>query len=137
MPMFKVVHWDGKVVEFIGEHDRSYQDLNAVVLSSPLELKPKFLGAPVVDSSTGRQLADSTMHTLNVWGATEGIIGAVFDTTSSNTGIREGATAHIEHYNVRAILWLTCRHHVAELHVKHAYDRVQGPTRGRNFFFEL
>lgn len=130
MPKFKVIHWDGKVTEFLGEHGRTYQDVNAVVLSSPLEMKPRFLGAPVVNRGTGRQLADSTLHTLQVWGIDEGVIAAVFDTTASNTGIREGAATLIEEELGHAILWLACRHHIAELHIKHPYDRVQGPTRG-------
>ena len=130
MPKYKVIHWDGKVTEFLSEHGRTYQDANAVVLSAPLHMAPKFLGAPVVDRGTGIQLAEATMNVLTTWGANDGIIGMVFDTTSSNTGIREGAVTHIEERLGHGVLWLACRHHTAELHVKHPYDKVQGPTRG-------
>ena len=84
MPMYKVVHWDGKIVEFLGEHGHTYEDVNAVVLSAPLELKPRFLGAPVVGRGEGRQLFNSTVQVLEEWDAADGIIGAVFDTTDSN-----------------------------------------------------
>ena len=129
-PQFLVVHWDGKIVEFLGEQGHTYQDVNAVVLSSPLEMEPRFIGAPVVNRGTGRQLADSTLATLRLWEADEGVIAIVFDTTSSNSGIREGAATHIEEALGYAVLWLACRHHIAELHIKHAYNTIQGPTTG-------
>ena len=131
MPKFKVVHWDGKIVEFLGPQGRTYEDVNAVVLSSPIEMSPRFLGAPVVERGTGRQLADSTLYMLDVWDAREGIVGAVFDTTSSNTGLREGAATYLEHDLGHAMLWLACRHHIAEIHIKHAYVAIQGASKGK------
>lgn len=129
----KLLHWDGKVTQFLDTQGLVYQDCNAVVLSMPMSgVKPQFLGAPVVAHGTGELLGTSALHCAEMWEAKDDIIGAVFDTTSSNTGIHQGATVHIEEQLGRALLWLACRHHIAELHIKHPYDRLQGPTRGKH-----
>ena len=95
-------------------------------------VKPQFIGAPVVVHGTGELLATaSLLHcAFEMWEAKEEIIALVFDTTSSNTGIHQGAAVRIEEQLGRSLLWLTCRHHIAELHIKHPYDAVQGPTKG-------
>lgn len=127
----KVVHWDGKVTEFLDTHGLVYKDCNAVVLSVPqCDTKPQFIGAPVVQHGTGQLLAEATLHCLDEWDATDDIIGIAFDTTSTNTGVHEGAAVHIERKIERSLLWLACRHHMAELHVKQPYNKVQGPTKG-------
>ncbi len=128
----KILHWDGKVTQFLDEQGLVFQDCNAVVLSVPLSgAKPQFIGAPVVTHGTGQQLAEAALHCVDQWEARDTIIGMVFDTTSSNTGIHEGAAIHIESQINRCVLYLPCRHHIGELHVKHPYDKVQGPTRGK------
>jgi hypothetical protein len=127
----KVVHWDGKITQFLDAQGLVYQDCNAVVLSVPLSgIKPQFIGAPVVQQGTGQLLAEVTLHCLDEWDARNAIIGIGFDTTSANTGIQEGAAVHIESEIEHSLLWLACRHHMAELHVKHPYNKVQGPTKG-------
>lgn len=127
----KILHWDGKVTQFLDAQGLVYQDCNAVVISIPLSgVKPQFIGAPVVKKGSGQLLAEAALHCVDDWEARETIIGTVFDTTSANTGLHEGAAVHIENGLGHSLLWLACRHHVAELHIKHAYDKVQGPTKG-------
>jgi len=53
----------------------------------------------------------------------------VFDTTASNTGRWRGACALIESFLRRAILWIPCRHHIYELHIKHVAECVTGQTK--------
>ena len=55
-------------------------------------------------------------------------MGGVFDTTSSNTGVREGAMVYLERILDKKLLWLACRHHIAELHIKHAYTKIMFQT---------
>lgn len=43
--------------------------------------------------------------------ALEEIVGGVFDTTSSNTGVHEGGMAHIEHTPKKCQMWKGCKHH--------------------------
>lgn len=57
------------------------------------------------------------------------ICGIVFDTTASNTGRWRGACALIEATLGRALLWLGCRHHIYELHMKHVTETVTGVTK--------
>ena len=53
----------------------------------------------------------------------------VFDTTSSNTGHKSGACQFIEEWVGSPILWLACRHHVHELHLKTVAEVVTGQTK--------
>lgn len=127
----KVIHWDGKVCQFLDTQGMVYQDCNAVVISMPLSgVKPQFIGAPVVQRGTGILLANAALHCAEIWDVNEDIIATVFDTTSANTGLHQGAALHIEEQLGHCLLWLACRHHIAELHIKHPYESVQGPTRG-------
>ena len=96
--------------------------------------KTKFLGAPKVCNIKGETMSSVTYDILTNWNAAENVIGTVWDTTASNTGKWEGAAGHMEKLLHRALLWVACRHHVAELHVKHANDNVRGGTSGRFYF---
>ena len=99
--------------------------------------QPKFLGAPVVSKGSGKQLASATMGVLQQWQMAERLIGAVFDTTSSNTGVREGATFYIEKELGHSILKLACRHHTLELHIKTPYNEIMGATSGKMIKFKI
>ena len=88
---------------------------------------------PVVDRRIGQVLFDATVHALQDWDVMD-FIGTCWDTTASNTGVHECATTHLEDYLGKAFLWLACRHHMAELHIKHTYDRIQGATNGEQAF---
>ena len=61
--------------------------------------RPKVIGAPQVTESTGMALAQSSLDTALEWTAVEEIFGGVFDTTSSNTGIKEGAMSALKPNN--------------------------------------
>ena len=140
MDKFKVVHWDGKLIEFLARDGGGvYEDANAVVLSSPLGFKPTFIAAPSVRRGTGQQLCDATITTLEQRNLLEkeNTIGMVWDTTASNTGIHAGAAVYFERYIGHAILYVACRRHMLELHIKHAYDEVLGHSKAAdNLFFK-
>jgi hypothetical protein len=132
MPSHIVVHWDGKITQFLGEQGYTYQDVNAVVVTSPLNIPQQFLGAPVMEAgATGRALADVTHALLVEWGIVDQarVIALVFDTTSSNSGLHEGAAKWLEEA-LGPVLYNACRHHIYELHIKHPYNAVMGPTKG-------
>ena len=44
---FKVVHWDGKVIEYLTANGGVYEDANAVVLSSPVVFSLHFSELPL------------------------------------------------------------------------------------------
>ena len=60
------------------------------------------------------------------------VVGLCYDTTASNSGAHQGACKLIENEIGRPLLWLPCRHHVSELHVKHAAKAVTGETKSPN-----
>ncbi|KAG0728124.1 hypothetical protein GWK47_033149 [Chionoecetes opilio] len=127
-PKYPVLHWDGKIIEYaLGMHD----DCNAVVLSGPGDCPPTFLGAPIVKRGTGQELCTKCLEILAVYDIPiESIIAAVFDTTASNTGIQQGCCIRLEQAIQHAILWNACRHHMAELHVKHMWSGFMPAIKG-------
>ena len=78
--------------------------------------------------TTGTQKKKSLNKLLEEWKIYSRVIGMVFDTTASNTGKGKGAAALLEKDRKAALLWLSCRHHVYKVHVKHdVADLVLGP----------
>lgn len=121
-PQFVICHWDSKLFErCIGIKE----DRIAIYVSSP----SKLLGIPTIAKSTGIEQQKAVMGALDKWNLTESVVGTVFDTTASNTGLRQGAAALIEQRIGHAILWLPCRHHIAELHIKHTAIAITGETK--------
>ena len=53
-----------------------------------------------------------------------------FDTTSSNTGVHNGAVVRLERHLDKACLWTPCQRQIHEVHIKHASEDVFGPTSG-------
>ena len=120
----KIVQWDGKIMVVENKEGREKEDINAVVISVPgTSCPPKTIGASSLKASTGANLAQSTLAKTRDWTHPDDIFAGVFDTTSNNTGLREGAMVHLERTLDKKLLWLPCRHHVAELHIKHAWTR--------------
>ena len=105
------------------------EDVNVVVLGIPGSgEKLKTIAIPSVKQGTGAVLALTTVDKARDWTDEEDIFAGSFDTTSANTGVIEGAMSHIQNLLGRKILWLPCRHHIAELHIKHTYMKIMGHT---------
>ena len=63
------------------------------------------------------------------WKLIENIWAIVFDTTSTNTGVHNGACTILEaEFIKRKLLWLACRHHILELILKAVWKRLFGPS---------
>ena len=65
-------------------------------------------------------MKNASLDLLRVWGLLHKIIGVVFDTTASNTGVHRGAAilleqALVETRSTKRLFHLGCRHHVDEL----------------------
>ena len=130
MPRFLVVHWDGKVIKYEKKHETD--ERLAIVASIP---RPgnhhQFLAAPRMPNGTGASMRAALIETLRVWEIPhDRVIGMSWDTTSSNTGQHAGSATLFESELQRAVLWLACRHHVGELHVKHADIAARGAWQG-------
>ena len=62
-------------------------------------------------TSTGEAQAQAVLAEVEKWDVKENIVALVFDTTSSNTGVRQGATVRLQQALGRPVLFLGCRHH--------------------------
>ena len=125
--LYIIIHWDGKKVKLL---DKSVEEHIALLIQAVMAGRPpQFIGAPCIPDGTGLAMKNAMMRYLNMYDLTGEnkckLIGMGFDTTSSNTGHKNGAAALLENELDRALLWLACRHHVAELHMGWADDAVR------------
>ena len=89
------------------------------------------LGVPPILDGTGAEIAEGVLSLLEEWDiASNKIAGMCFDTMASNTGVWNGACIKIEEAIGHKLLYVPCRHHVAELHSKHVAIKVGRPTKG-------
>ncbi|KAI9550672.1 hypothetical protein GHT06_013437 [Daphnia sinensis] len=109
-PKFCVLHWDSKLITLI----------------SGRKEEPKLIGIPPMENSTRLNQSQAALRMAKEWQIKDNIIGVCFDTTASNTGARQGAAILIESELKRALLYLACRHHHCELHIKHAFTALRG-----------
>jgi hypothetical protein len=81
-------------------------------------------------NGTGLSQAKAALELANIWEVKNSIVGFCFDTTASNTGVRAGSATIIKKELNRRLLWLSCRHHMYELHIKHAFSKLFGERTG-------
>lgn len=130
-PQYIVLHWDAKQVKY-AHHKRTEERL-AIVASLPGDQRPaQFLGAPQLPDGSGASIKVAVQATIQEWGIPAShVIGLSWDTTSSNTGSVKGSSLLVERELGGARLWLACRHHIGELHVKHVDHEISGATTGK------
>ena len=75
-------------------------------------------------------MADAVHNVLDNMDMCNEVEALVFDTTSSNSGIHKGSVVLLQEKLKHPIMSLACRHHVAELAIKHASESVRGPSSG-------
>ena len=137
VPERAVVHWDGKICKVKGH--LSSNRVAVYVTGTEADHVRKLLGAPEVVAGTGQAEAEVVQQMLNDWGIKQECCGLVFDTTSSNTGAESGACVYLEAWRGSPLLWLACRHHIHELHLKRLVQEVFGQTKdpGMDLFRRL
>ena len=113
-----------------------------MVSGAPNYTEGKLLGVPsLVDgegnaTSTGLAQFEGASQLVEIWNFKNSIRGVVFDTTASNSGVRQGACKRIEEWLGRPVLWLACRHHVAEVMAKECwYTLFEDDLGPENSFF--
>lgn len=120
------VHWDSKIVPAADGGPR--EDRLPVLVSG--EGVAKLLAVPNLPNGTGRAVATAVLEVLEDWEVTDRVAALSFDTTSSNSGLTNGACTLIEQRLDREVLHLACRHHVLELVAEKAFVECMGPTSG-------
>ncbi|XP_065665116.1 uncharacterized protein LOC136086720 [Hydra vulgaris] len=124
-PKKAILHWDSKLFHLDIAHN---EERVAVLISGSLN-GPKLIGVPLIKDSTGKTQCDEVVKLAQGWNILEDIVGICFDTTASNTGNKKGAATLIEIELKRPLLWLACRHHHNELHIKHAFTALRGGSK--------
>lgn len=81
-----IVHWDGKILHDILGTEKI--DRLPVLVSA--HGKEKLLGVPKLVSGTGANAANAVYNVLTEWSLENKIVGMCFDTTSVNTGLKNG-----------------------------------------------
>ena len=122
-----MLHYDTKLVDPKG---RDREDRAAVLYSGGIHKQPYLLGIPRFESSSGKHVEAGVLKELEKYNISlEKCFGTCYDTTSSNSGLKNGAHFRIEKNVGHAILELECRKHVQELHVTHANKAMFGATK--------
>lgn len=88
--------------------------------------KDQILGVPMLKSGRGCDEADAVVAALREWNLIDHVVAMCFDTTSSNSGRNGGACVLIEGQIGKDLLHFACRHHVYELVLEAAFDKVLG-----------
>lgn len=113
-------HWDGIKVAALTEK-KGVERLPVHVTGEGVE---QLLGASPIANGTGLAQAGEVMNKLEEWGCLERVSVACTDTTSSITGWKKGAVAHLEKLLKKVLLYLACRHHVLEVIPKHLFNQM-------------
>ena len=124
-PKNAIVHFDGKLLAEYG--DRVGEHLAVMISGNTDQCRSgKLLSAKKIEDGTGLSQANEVVASLKDWNSDALVIGACFDTTAANTGWLQGACVRIEKDLNRPLLWLPCRHHIAELFLKDAWTSIFG-----------
>lgn len=117
------LHWDEKLMAMTtGEK----MEQLAIVASGGSYPEGKLLGAIPIRNGTGKTMAEKVYEIGTDWCVLDSTVSLIFDTTSSNTGILQGAATRLEVMINRKLFWLACRHHILELVVAAAWKSMFG-----------
>ena len=117
-----VVHWDGKLLRDLTT--KEHVDRLPVIVTGNGVLQ--LLKVAKLPNGTGLQQAKAVVEALDDWDLKQKVVAMSFDTTSSNTGRKQGACVMIEQELETDLLHLACRHHILELLVQTAFTTLMG-----------
>ncbi|CAH1099049.1 unnamed protein product [Psylliodes chrysocephalus] len=104
-----ILRWDIKLLPSVAHGNvKTLEDIIGVLMTG--KDFEHLLGVPVAQKGTGEEMAEVVIREVHRFGLSDNIIGMSFDTTSSNTGLIQGACTRIERESGRTLLWLACRH---------------------------
>ena len=122
------IHWDGKMMaDMVG---REVVDRLPIIVSGGVS-DQLLVVAKLAGGCTGEQMATAMCNTIEEWGIVERIRAMCFDTTSSNTGCRNGACVLLEQKLEKELLYFACRHHIHEIILEAVFSAcMRVPTSG-------
>jgi hypothetical protein len=83
-----LLHWDGKLLPDLTGNKGTVDRLAIILTGGNEEI---LLGVLKICQGTGKEQADACLSTLDDWGLRSQVRGLAFDTTASNTGLKNGA----------------------------------------------
>lgn len=79
-----------------------------------------------MNDGKGETVASKIIEVLHDWSVdTNNITCCCFDTTAANTGHNDGAIVHLQSYFGKPLLWIACRHHIAEVILSHVFNKLE------------
>jgi hypothetical protein len=113
-----VIHWDGKTLKKL-QHSGENSEYVAVVmkaLHTDKEILLEVINLKDCDGEGSKREADAIFAKLMDYGVNpKTIVGFVFDTTATNSGLINGVVVRLQALLGDHYLQLACRHHVFEL----------------------
>lgn len=89
----------------------------------------QLLCATKIARGTKIDQATAVFELIKLWNHKNKIFGMAFETTSSNTRIKDGASIHKEKMIGRNLFHFTCKYHIFEIILKGAFNVQFGPTK--------
>ena len=123
-----IVHFDGKSQAQFHDQVKAVKKRLSVIVSSPDLDTDQVLGVPITSSNSGKHQLEVVSKVLEDWRIKPFIFGLGFDTTSDNTGRKNGAVVLIEKFLGEPVFWVACPHHFYEIHVKKVARLYFGET---------
>lgn len=120
------IHWDGKLLEDIS--NKEIVDRLPVLVSGVSV--DQLLGVPKLSSGTGEASAAAVYEAVIAWNISDQVKCMCFDTTSVNSGPRNGACILLEQKLDKDMLWCACRHHILEIMLEAVVILSLGPSQG-------
>jgi len=120
-------HWAGKLLPDITDSKETLDRIAVLVTGGGKEI---LFGVPKIGRGTGKEHSDACLGTLDEWGLIDQAGWLVFETTASNTGLKNGAGAFIESSIGQELSWVACRHHVIALVLASVFSILFGTTGG-------
>ena len=124
------LHWDGKIIKSLTHVGKDCEHV-AVLLTGICGKEVLLSVIDVEAQSNAENETKRIIEVLNEYNIEFSSIAAlVFDTTSLNTGNKQGIVVRLETEFGRSLLQLACRHHIYELVCGASCSVVYGATTG-------
>lgn len=127
------MQWDEKCLSNVTQEDNEKNHVERLAIVASNENGNRLLAIEKLKSGTGRNIAASLFNISKSFDIINLIMGIVFDTTSSNTGIENGAGILFQEMLGRYLLFLACRHHVLEVYLRTCFESIFGAS-GKFFY---
>ena len=69
------------------------------------------------------------MELIETWGLADNIVGLVFSTKASNSGINKSAAKLIEEKLGKKVFYFACRHHISEVIIGSVWEAVYSKVK--------